>query len=172
MKCTALTSPQEGRNSHSVVMWVSAVLLTCCHGILTHAHSHTHTHTHTHTRTHKHTHLLQLGRVSRCTCLVPHVCALSVWHTCQCASPPLLVPHRWSVCLHCFAVDTPLVFITPANAIPVVVPMSDKCCWPVMWHTLYPSLPYACPIECPGTCSWQAHSLIIPMHKYKWNSYK
>ena len=82
------------------------------------AHSHTHTHT-----------LVATRLFTRWTCL-PHVCALSDWHTCQCASPPLLVPHRWSVCLHCFAVDTPLVFITPANAILVVVPMSVKCCWP------------------------------------------
>ena len=29
MECTALMSPQEGRNSHSVMMWVSAVLHAC-----------------------------------------------------------------------------------------------------------------------------------------------
>ena len=49
MECTALTSSQEGRNSHSVMMRVSAVLHTCIW------HTHTHTHTHTRARARAHT---------------------------------------------------------------------------------------------------------------------
>ena len=87
---TALTTPQEGQNIYLVMMWWHVSLcnhLICC-GVVWSGRSHvgkglplylgsvvtvflcTHTHTHTH--------LLQLGRVSRFTCLLPHVCAVSV----------------------------------------------------------------------------------------------
>ena len=137
---TALTTPQEGQNIYLVMMWWNVSLcdhLICC-GVVWSGRSHvgkglplylgsvvtvflcTHTCKHTHTRCN----LVELVDVLVYSC----VCFICLTHRCQPASPPLLVPHRWPVCLHCFAVDTPLVFITPTNAILVVVPMSVRCC--------------------------------------------
>ena len=126
---TALMTPQEGQNIYSVMMWWHVSLsnhLICC-GVVWSGHSDvgkglalylgsvvtvflcTHTCKHMHTCTHTCCNWVELVDV-----LVYYM--------------SMLVSHRWSVCLHCFAVDTPLVLITQATAILVVVPMSVRCC--------------------------------------------
>ena len=146
-----------------VLQSVSLTETTCAHSH-THTTVHTcrytcmctHTHTHTHTGTHTHTccmcacarsfpfmqnvilrpHLLLSNSAVHCLIykfilnkILPYVCVL---HVCR----MLCIPQYHSVAIHT----------------PQPLPPPHTCT-----HTL--SLPYACLIECAGTCSWQACTL-------------